>query len=233
MSPTRTIIAAALMLMPLGFLNYFSHGKNIPLNKPFSTFPKQIGEWTGKEEHFDQKIYDMLGVDDSIVCNYSAPNGSAPNYSAPNGSHHNDSRIELYVGFYRSQRKGDIIHSPKNCMPGAGWNFTKTEKISINIKAHQQQNIRQQNITVNNILLQNGPEKLVMFYWYQGRGRFMTSEYAQKIYLVTDSITRHRTDESFVRLLAPVTNGNEEETVRHLRDFTTLILPLLQEYIPS
>jgi len=223
MSPTRTIIVAALMLMPLGFLNYFGHGENTPLNKPFSTFPKQIGDWTGKEERFDQKIYDMLGVDDSISCNYSAPRGS----------HHNNSQIELYVGFYRSQRKGDIIHSPKNCMPGAGWNFIKTEKILINIEAHQQQNIHQQNITVNNILLQNGHEKLVMFYWYQGRGRFMISEYAQKIYLVTDSITKHRTDEAFVRILAPVTNGNEEETVRYLRDFTTLILPLLQEYIPS
>ena len=218
MSLTRIIIAAVLMLMPLGFLNYFSQGENIPLNKPFSTFPKQIGEWTGKEERFDQKIYDKLGVDDSIDCNYC---------------NHNGSRIELYIGFYRSQRKGDLIHSPKNCMPGAGWNFAKTEKISISVDAHQEQHIQQQNITVNNILLQNGPEKLVMFYWYQGRGRFITSEYAQKIYLVTDSMTRHRTDEAFVRLLAPVTSGNEEETVRYLRDFTKLILPLLQEYIPS
>ena len=219
----RTIVASILMLMPLGFFNYFSHGENIPLNKPFSTFPKQIGEWTGKEAHFSQRIYEVLGVDDSIVCNYSAPSGY----------HSSGSQIELYIGFYRSQRKGELIHSPKNCMPGAGWDFTKTRKISIPFHDRQKQNVRQGTITVNNILLQKGTEKLVMFYWYQGRGRVMTSEYMQKIYLVTDSITKHRTDEAFVRILSPVMNGSEEETVRHLQDFTERLLPLLQEYIPS
>lgn len=209
----RIVIAAMFMLMTMGSLNYLSHIEDIPLNKPFSIFPKQIGEWTGKEEHFDQKIYDKLGVDDSILCNYRVPDGR---------------QVELYIGFYRNQREGGLIHSPKNCMPGAGWNFTKTGKTLLSVGANQGQHI-----TVNNILLEKGHEKIVMFYWYQGRGRFVTSEYVQKIYLVIDSITKHRTDEAFVRLLSPVTSGTEEETVKFLNDFARLLLPLLHEYIPS
>ena len=28
--------------------------------------------------------------------------------------------ISLYVGYYASQGQGDTIHSPQNCLPGAG-----------------------------------------------------------------------------------------------------------------
>ena len=110
MALKRTIIAAILMILTMVCLNYISHGEDTKPNKSFSTFPKQIGNWIGKEKHFDQKIYDILGVDDSFLCNYYAPDGR---------------QIEIYVGFYQSQREGDLIHSPKNCMPGAGWNFLK------------------------------------------------------------------------------------------------------------
>jgi len=51
--------------------------------------------------------------------------------------------------------------------------------------------------------------------------------------LVIDSITRHRTDGSFVRLIAPVTNDNEAMALELLTDFAELIIPALNEHIPS
>jgi len=50
----------------------------------------------GKEDRFDQKVYDILGVDDSTVYTYESPDGR---------------QVQLYVGFYKSQREGDLIHS--------------------------------------------------------------------------------------------------------------------------
>jgi|GEM_PF-6521555 len=105
MSIKRTIIASALMILTMVCLRYMTHGENIQPNKPLSTFPKQIGEWTGKEERFDKRIYDILGVDDSFLCHYRTSDGR---------------QVNLYVGFYESQREGDLIHSPKHCMPGPG-----------------------------------------------------------------------------------------------------------------
>ena len=29
--------------------------------------------------------------------------------------------VGLYLGFYESQRRGRTMHSPLNCLPGAGW----------------------------------------------------------------------------------------------------------------
>ena len=213
MSLKRTIIASGLMILTMLCLTYIGHGENTQPYQSFSTFPKRIGDWVGEEQYFDQKIYEILGVDDSIFCDFFSPDNR---------------QIELYVGFYQSQREGELIHSPKNCMPGAGWNFVKTKKASIGLGG-----FNNKTILINDILLQKGREKQIMFYWFQGRGRYIASEYAQKIYLVLDSITKRRTDEAFVRIIAPVIDDNEKETRRYLNNFTKLLIPVLEEYLPS
>jgi len=189
-----------------------SHVEDIKPNEPFSTFPKQIGQWIGKEEYLDEEIYDILGVDDSFLCNYKTSDGR---------------QVHLYIGFYRSQREGDLIHSPKNCMPGAGWSIIGTSLEELIIPNHNPEKIR-----LIKLLLQKGAQRQVVLYWFQSRGRFIASEYMQKIYLVIDSIVKHRTDGSFVRLIAPVVGGNEEKTVKDLKRFAKLLIPVLQEYIP-
>lgn len=214
MSSIRTIVASSLMIFTMFFLVFINKGENIYPNKPLSTFPKDIGDWKGSENHFDQKVYDRLGVDDSFLCTYN---------------NHKDPPIELYIGFYQSQREGDLIHSPRHCLPGAGWQFISSRKSLINCPSKS----NWQRIEVNNILLQKGSDKEIMFYWFQGRGRFLTSEYMQKIYMVIDSITRRRTDEAFVRLMVPVIDDNEEKASEYLHKFTQILIPVLQEYIPS
>jgi EpsI family protein len=213
MSLKHTIIASALMIFTMICLGYFSHGENTPLNKPFSTFPKQIGKWVGVEEYFDTRVYDILGVDDSILSNYHSSDGR---------------QVQLYIGFYRSQRESDLIHSPKNCMPGAGWNIIRTSLEELIIPNHNPDRIK-----VIKLLLKKADQKQVVLYWFQSRGRFIASEYKQKIYLVIDSIVKHRTDGSFVRLIAPVDNNNEEETLETLKDFAKLLIPILHDYLPS
>ena len=201
------------MMLTMVCLTYLSHGENIRPNKPFSTFPKKIGEWVGEERRFDKKVYEILGVDDSFLSNYRTPDGRF---------------VNLYIGFYQSQRQGDLIHSPKNCMPGAGWNVIETSKaylIHENIDADKKQ--------ITKLVIQNRAQKQVMFYWFQSRGRIISSEYMQKIYLVIDSITRHRTDGSFIMLMVPVINHDEAVAEKSLEDFTKILFPILKEYIPS
>ncbi len=213
MSIKNTIIIIAIMLCTLVFLRYVNRSENIKANKPFSTFPKKIGEWQGTEGRFDKKVYDVLGVDDSFLGEYTTPDGRY---------------VQLYVGFYQSQKEGDLIHSPKNCLPGSGWNITKTSIIKLDVPGN-----KPSKINVIKLDISNGGEKQVVLYWFQSRGRFISSEYWQKIYLVIDSITKHRTDGSFVRLIAPVVNGNEEKTISNLKDFARLLIPVLEEYLPS
>jgi EpsI family protein len=209
----RTIIACALMLSTAVLLKFVHSNEGVHPNKPLSTFPKQIGEWKGKEQRFESKVYEVLGVDDSYLATYSAPDGQ---------------QVQLYVGFYQSQREGGIIHSPKNCMPGSGWNITNSSIEKLEVHRTQYKNIK-----AIKFKLKNGIHEQLALYWYQSRGRIISSEYMQKFYLVFDSITRRRTDGSFVRLIAPIHNGNEERASEALKSFAGKIFPILVEYLPT
>lgn len=213
MSFKRTIIASALMILTMVCLKYISHSEEIKPNKPFSTFPKKIGEWAGEEGHFDQRVYDVLGVDNSYLANYYNKDGGY---------------LQLYIGYYQSQGEGEQIHSPKNCMPGGGWNTTQTSIEEVVVKGNNPEKIK-----VIKLILEKGIEKQVVLYWYQSGGRVIASEYLQRIYLVVDSITRHRTDGSFIRLIAPVSGNDEERASKHLKGFAENLIPILKEYIPS
>jgi len=208
----RTLIASGLMILTLLGAQYFGHFTDVDSLKPLSGFPRQIGQWSGRQRRFDQRIYDVLGVDDSFLGDYNTPDGK---------------QINLYIGFYKSQKEGEIIHSPKNCMPGAGWNIIRTSLVDLNVGQNNPHKIK-----VIKLLIQNEKEKQVVLYWFQSRGRIISSEYWQKIYLVWDAILKHRTDGSFVRLMAPVSES-EAETTTYMERFAQQLLPILDQYLPG
>jgi len=213
MSFRHTLTASLIMIAAFGLFTFISHAENIQPNKPFSTFPKQLEEWVGKEDHFDEEIYEILGVDDSFLANYHTPDGR---------------HAELYVGFYQSQRQGDIIHSPLNCLPGAGWKIERKDYVEL-------PNLASKTGKMKAVLLymKKNDQKQIVVYWFQSRGRFISSEYMQKIYLVIDSITQQRTDGSFVRLISPVPNNDESLALENIKEFAKSVIPILNEYIPS
>lgn len=101
-----------------------------------------------------------------------------------------------YVGYYDQQTQGKTIHSPKNCLPGAGWEIleTRTATIASANRPH----------VVNRYLLKNGSMQAVVYYWYQGRGRVVANEYAVKLNLLRDAAFKGHTEEALVRIVLPV-----------------------------
>ena len=124
---TRTIIASSLFLLTALALPFLSQSKAVSLQKPLSTFPMKIGDWDGHKDRFSDQVLSIVGVDDYLLANYAAPEGRL---------------VGLYVGYYESQRKGDLIHSPKNCMPGGGWNITETSSEKIKLQGKNSRNNR-------------------------------------------------------------------------------------------
>ena len=211
-SSSRALIASAMMLLTLLGINYFGQFKDVNPLKPLSEFPTRIGSWSGNVERFDQKIYDVLGVDDSFLCDYLRPDGK---------------RIQLYIGFYNSQREGEMIHSPKNCMPGSGWDITNTSVETLTVPGGNPGKIG-----IIKLILEKEGQKQMALYWFQSRGRIISSEYWEKIYLVWDANFKHRTDGAFVRLIAPVNKG-EEETTKLMTQFAIELFPILEQYLPG
>ena len=209
----RILIAGVLMVLAAVYLHFLSRGETVPLKKSFSIFPKQLGQWKGQEGFFDQKIYQVLGVDDSTLIHYQNQKGE---------------RIELYVGFHDSQREGDLIHSPKNCMPGSGWSIIDSSIETVNLNRKDQNTIN-----VIKLIISKESQKQVVLYWFQSRGRYISSEYYQKLYLIWDAISKNRTDGSFVRLISSVSHNDVDYTTESLKKFAVEIIPILDEYIPG
>ena len=80
----------------------------VPARASFDGFPMLLGTWRGVQQPpLDPPILAPLGVDDYVTRVYYSPDGSAA--------------VGLYIGYYGSQRQGDTMHSPQNCLPGSGW----------------------------------------------------------------------------------------------------------------
>jgi EpsI family protein len=209
-SPVRLWITAGLLIGAFVLLHSVSHGEAIVPHQPLHDLPYTLGNWTGTEQPFEERMMQAVGVSDYTNRVYSSrPVGFA----------------QLYVGYYASQRTGDTIHSPKNCLPGAGWDPVQSGYTKISIPDGRQ-------IVVNEYVIQQGLDKELVFYWYQDRGRVIASEYSAKFWMVADAISRNRTDGALVRLVTPM-NDSEVDARARLVSFTQILFPHLENVIPN
>ena len=157
--------------------------------QPLKKFPTQLGSWRqqGTDVRFDSETERVLRADDYVSRNFES-NGTV---------------ASLYVGYYVTQRTGATYHSPLNCLPGSGWVMSNGGRVTITPQGAPP-------FEANRYLIQNGDQRALMIYWYQGRGSAVASEYWAKIYTVLDSVRRRRSDGALVRVMAPVLNSTQE-----------------------
>ena len=114
-----------------------------------------------------------------------------------------DSRwASIYIGFYESQTSGKTIHSPKNCLPGTGWEAVSSTTADVDVGDGLP-------VTVNRYVLKNGDAQALVLYWYQGRGRVAHNEYLVKWDLLRDAAVKRRTDEALVRIVVPIVSSED------------------------
>lgn len=180
----------------------------VPERSRFVTFPMTIGEWHGRSSLLEPWSENSLALDDYVLSDYSKPDGKA---------------VNLYVAYYASQRTGESPHSPLVCIPGDGWSITKLERLDADT-AHP----------LNRVTIERNGSKQLVYYWYEERGRSLASEYWSKWYLLSDAITKNRSDGALVRLITTISPGElERDADNRLRMFMQDLLPQLQEYLPS
>jgi EpsI family protein len=129
----------------------------------------------------------------------------------------------VYVGYYASQRQGDTMHSPQNCLPGAGWRPIESSYLDLPIEGGARR--------INRYVIQKGLDRQVVLYWYQGRGRVVANEYVNKLFLMWDAARLNRTDGGLVRIIAPAVAGVAEASSTATR-FATALMPSLMERLP-
>ena len=206
--PIRFWITAIVLVGATVLLHGVSHGETIVPRQPLRDLPRVLGPWQGEDHPLGPQVLQALSVSDYANRLYVDRNGT----------------IQLYIGFYDSQRTGSTIHSPKNCLPGAGWDPVRSGDAKVSLPGGNA-------ITVNEYVVQQDQERRMVFYWYQGRGRVVANEYSGKFWMVADAISRNRTDGALVRLVTPMSDGEANARAR-LSGFTQLLVPYLDDFIP-
>jgi EpsI family protein len=191
-------------------LRALSHGEPVQLTTPLNSFPQELGSWQGRDVPIDRDILKVAAVDDYVNRVYRNPDGGA---------------VGLYVGYYKSQQTGDVIHSPKNCLPGSGWQPVTAGQLSISLPNGT-------TAPVNLYVIEKGMDRQLVLYWYQSHGRIIASEYWAKIYMVRDALRINRTDSALVRIVTPFKQDRQAAQSRAVAFAGQLLTPL-QNFIPN
>ena len=210
----RFLFPALMLLATAVFLQARSRTEVLPLRQGLAAFPYQLGEWTGQEIPIEKNVLDVLGPGDFLLRAYRSASARQQPY------------VGLFMAYFSSQRAGDTIHSPRNCLPGAGWSPVRFTRIQITVSG-------QAPIKVNRYIVSKGDDRQLVLYWYLAHNRTLASEYWAKFYLVADSIRLNRSDGSLIRLSTPIAAGETADIAQErLVALASQVVPQLSDYIP-
>ena len=210
----RATIVTASLLIATAFIARASVPAQVTSGR-LNDLPLVLEQWSGaKAAAWDEKIIAELGVDEYVHRVYRQQQSKRA--------------VWLYVGFYGSQSEGDTIHSPLNCLPGAGWEPIERSTTQLRVRGENGSSSR---VDVNQLVVEKGTERMVVVYWYQSQGRVVASEYASRLFTVFDSVRRNRSDGAIVRVIAPVSSDTSAAAMLATQ-FASELLPTLSGVLP-
>jgi EpsI family protein len=213
MKNLRFWTAALMLIGTVLLLRARGNADHNPPCEPLPQFPVTINGWTGTDLPIDAETLEVLGAGDFLSRVYFQGPRTAP--------------VNLFIGYFPTQRTGQTIHSPRHCLPGAGWSFESSSYLDLadeTGKPHR----------VGEYVIVNGESRQFVIYWYQAHGRSVANEYMAKIYMVADAMRMNRTDGALIRVITPIASseGTADARVR-AEGFAMRIAPLLPRFIPN
>jgi EpsI family protein len=203
-------IALGLLVVAVPVPTHMAEQRETPLRRPLNDLDHVFDGWQGRDTLISEHIRAVLGTEDVLARQYINDGGQ---------------RVSLYVSFFSRQQRGEISHSPKNCLPGAGWQPIRSTYAQYPLPGRGAAKI-------NEVVFEREGRRQLVFYWFRERERIVASEYRVKWYLLWDALTRGRTDGALVRVSAPI-DDSPEQARRACFDFMRVALPRLDQILPG
>lgn len=212
----RAVTVSVCLLATAMAVSAASRIEKVPVRASLSELPSTIGDWhLRRTEQLDAKVLAVLRPDDYTMRDYVRGSSDFAG---------------LYIGYLGSQRQGDTIHSPLNCLPGSGWIPTSVGHAVLTVPSGEAGARR---IEINRVVIEKGTDRQLVYYWYQSHGRVTASEYWGKFYTVVDAIRLARTDAALVRVVIPLRDVDNGAADRAAESFIRGLFPQLPRYLPS
>ena len=206
-------LTLVLLLQTVAFYGIARRKETVPPVLPLDFFPSSYDGWQQVQNFpIEKEVQDILKADDLLNRAYANPAESSLAY--------------LFIAYFQTQRYGQSPHSPKNCLPGSGWQKVSDQKVPVAVPNWPTP------ITINQYIVEHGEEKSVTLYWYQSHNRVIASEFAAKFWLVADSIRYHRSDTALVRVIVPVRGNDFDSATKVGYDFVKSSFPQVLRQLP-
>lgn len=213
------MITTAFIMVGLA-LSWQSLAPNPELTKvdreSFVTFPRQLGEWKqeGRAERLDPGIARVLGADDYHSVSFYKEDSAVP--------------VSLFMAWYYDQTE-DGVHSPEICLPGGGWEIAWLERTDMTeVMAWDTP------FQMNRAIIQKGQTRMMVYYWFEQKGRKVAWDFAAKFWLMYDGIRTGRTDGALVRLTTPILpDETDAQAEARLSEMLREMIDPLPRFIPD
>ena len=216
MTPLVRWAPAVLLALGATFTVGVDTQRTLSLRAPLGdVVPEELSGFTSRDVTVSDAELRVADVSEYLMRNYEL----APTEPDSAGNRW----FSVYIGYYDRQTQGRTIHSPKNCLPGGGWEPLASQREMLSTAAGE--------VPVNRYLLRNGDQYALVLYWYQGRGRVESNEYVVKWDLLRDSALRQRSEEALGRIVVPVTDG-EDAAFALASDVAAEVIPALFRALP-
>ena len=210
-TPRRWLLLGLLLLATAGARARLAASPTVPPRQPLDGFPDRVGAWSlASQPAMSADVLEVLRADDYLLRIYSNPKGD---------------NAQFFVAYYRTQHAGETMHSPKNCLPGSGWEPVRSDTVPLPAAG---------GALVNRYVVEREGDRALVLYWYQAQGRIIASEYWSKFYLIWDAMRDNRRDGAIVRVVVPLA---PHETIaaatQEAFSFADPALPQLRRFLPE
>lgn len=184
----------------------------VPDRSDLAGLPYELEGWQSQVQEVDADTLNVLGADDYIITNLQNPEGEYFN---------------LYIAYLNMQRHGHSWHSPRQCIPGGGWQIAEHDYATAELANGE-------SLRLNRIIIENRGVRQLVYYWYDQRGRKVANEFKMKSLLILDAVKLRRTDGAMIRIMTPIARDEVVgDADKRLQGFLKTLDPLLDPYIPT
>lgn len=212
-SAALVVAACAVLLVAWGAGLQFAHAQRAVPRTPFTTFPLAIGAWQGQRHVLPGNVLANLWADDYVTGHFrNARTGNV---------------LQLLVSYYDTQTTRHTAHAPTSCLLGGGWHIEARGLAPADPASGR-------DFSTSRMVLSKSEERILANFWFQQRGRHITGEFENKLYLVWDALTRNRSDGALVRVEMLLLPGQTpEDGQRILDEFLVPLKKALEPHIPG
>jgi EpsI family protein len=199
--PWHVVGTVVLLATTLAAAKLTAHRRSGDLVQPLDSISRNLQGFVGSDNPpLDAPTLHALKCSSYLSRNYVKPGIQA----------------DLFIAYYAEQRAGENMHSPKHCLPGAGWEIWDYGKTDVQANGRS--------FVINKYSIQNSGDRRLVLYWYQSKGRIIASEYIGKLLLAKDALLQNSTEASIVRIVVPDQPG----AVDYARGIASELIPQVQ-----